>query len=89
MNAIEHGGRELAVQHVVSTEAFVDEGRLVVTVNDCGQWDGDTTRSRRLDTRGRGLTLMYGLMDHVAIHRSRNGTQVVITHRLDREGLAR
>jgi len=87
MNAIEHGGRELGVHHVVTTEAFADEGQVVVTVNDCGQWNLDTTRSRRLDTRGRGLTLMYGLMDHVEIRRSRNGTQVVLTHRLDREDL--
>jgi DNA-binding response OmpR family regulator/serine phosphatase RsbU (regulator of sigma subunit)/anti-sigma regulatory factor (Ser/Thr protein kinase) len=86
VNAIEHGSNQLNAAQVVTVEAFVDGRELVVGVTDGGQWNADTTRSRRMNTRGRGLVLMYALMDEVDIRRSRQGTTVVMRRRLDGVG---
>ena len=58
-------------------EAFVDaecqDGTAIVVVRDLGQW-----RAPRDDPgwRGRGLTIIYGLADHVEVRHGAGGTTV-------------
>jgi PAS domain S-box-containing protein len=74
-NAIEHAyGPGDAVFFV---EASVDGGEVVASVRDTGSW-----RDRRDDQRGRGLTIMNGLMDDVEVARSPTGTVVTLRRRL-------
>ncbi len=76
-NAVEHayprGAGELMVR------AWLDDGRLVVVVED-GNWRPPS----RTDQRGRGLTLMHGLMDDVEIVPSGpgSGTRVTLRRRV-------
>jgi anti-sigma regulatory factor (Ser/Thr protein kinase) len=55
----------------------VDGGEVVASVRDTGSW-----RDRRDDQRGRGLTIMNGLMDDVEVARSPTGTVVTLRRRL-------
>ena len=77
-NAVEHayprGAGELMVR------ARHDDGRFVVVVEDEGDWRPPS----RTDQRGRGLTLMHGLMDDVEIVPSGpgSGTRVTLRRRV-------
>ena len=74
-NAVEHayprGPGELIVR------ARRDDGRLVVVVEDEGEWRPPS----RTDQRGRGLALMHGLMDDVEIVPSGAGAGTRVTLR--------
>lgn len=78
-NVVEHayprGSGELIVR------ASHDNGRLVVIVEDEGEWRAPS----RTDQRGRGLTLMHGLMDAVEIVPSEagSGTRVTLRRRVE------
>jgi anti-sigma regulatory factor (Ser/Thr protein kinase) len=78
-NVVEHayprGSGELIVR------ARHDDGRLVVVVEDEGEWRAPS----RTDQRGRGLTLMHGLMDAVEIVPSEagSGTRVTLRRRVE------
>jgi anti-sigma regulatory factor (Ser/Thr protein kinase) len=78
-NVVEHayprGSGELIVR------ARHDNGRLVVVVEDEGEWRAPS----RTDQRGRGLTLMHGLMDAVEIVPSEagSGTRVTLRRRVE------
>ncbi|WP_235215801.1 SpoIIE family protein phosphatase [Mycobacterium kyorinense] len=74
-NAIEHGSREDRAG-TVSIEAFVRGGSVAVTVSDAGRWSGDSSASLRSLQRGRGLTLINGLADHVQTERTAAGTRI-------------
>ena len=58
-----------------------DNGRLVVVVEDEGEWRAPS----RTDQRGRGLALMHGLMDDVEIVPSEagSGTRVTLRRRVE------
>jgi len=77
-NAVEHayprGAGELMVR------ARHEDDRLVVVVEDEGDWRPPS----RTDQRGRGLTLMHGLMDDVEIVPSGpgSGTRVTLRRRV-------
>jgi signal transduction histidine kinase/DNA-binding response OmpR family regulator/serine phosphatase RsbU (regulator of sigma subunit) len=79
-NAIEHGSPS-APRTTVALEAFAREDRITVTVTDTGRWTADSSASRRVAIRGRGLTLINGLCDHVETRRTRRGTRVTLTYR--------
>jgi anti-sigma regulatory factor (Ser/Thr protein kinase) len=79
-NAIEHGSPS-APRTTVSLEAFAREDRITVTVTDTGRWTADSSASRRVAIRGRGLTLINGLCDHVETRRTSRGTRVTLTYR--------
>ncbi|MGW6056744.1 SpoIIE family protein phosphatase [Streptomyces sp. NPDC055189] len=79
-NAIEHGSASNAANSI-SVEAFADEEMVSTTVSDAGRWSGDSSASRREASRGRGLTLINGLSEHVRTVRSSTGTRVTMRHR--------
>ncbi|OBH90095.1 SpoIIE family protein phosphatase [Mycobacterium sp. E2989] len=76
-NAIEHGS-DGEPRRTVSVEAFLREQTVAVTVSDTGRWEGDSSASLRSRRRGRGLTLIGGLADHVDTLRTAGGTRVTL-----------
>ena len=74
-NAIEHaygpGDASFRVQ------AVVEDRELVVVVRDSGRW-----REQRGENRGRGLSIIEGLMDEVELVREAHGTTVRMRRRL-------
>jgi len=77
-NAIEHGHRHNP-QGVISIDATAMVDRVQLTITDTGSWkppqSGDSTR-------GRGIALMRGLMQEVAINPDDTGTTVHLTTRI-------
>ncbi|MEU7423007.1 SpoIIE family protein phosphatase [Streptomyces sp. NPDC040750] len=72
-NAIEHGHRDRPGETVrLRAEAFVDDLRLTVT--DTGRWKAPQPELNA--HRGRGVTLMRSLMQHVTITPGTAGTTV-------------
>lgn len=76
-NAIEHGSYG-EPRRTVSIEAFLRQDTVAITVSDTGRWVGDSSASLRRRRRGRGLTLIAGLADHVDTLRSSAGTRVTL-----------
>ncbi|UXA07712.1 SpoIIE family protein phosphatase [Mycobacterium sp. SMC-2] len=76
-NAIEHGS-DGEPRRTVSVEAFLRQRAVAVTVSDTGRWAGDSSASLRSRRRGRGLTLIGGLADHVDTLRTPGGTRVTL-----------
>ncbi|KLO42735.1 SpoIIE family protein phosphatase [Mycobacterium nebraskense] len=76
-NAVEHGS-DGEPRRTVSVEAFLRQQTLAVTVSDTGRWVGDSSASLRSRRRGRGLTLIGGLADHVDTLRTAGGTRVTL-----------
>jgi anti-sigma regulatory factor (Ser/Thr protein kinase) len=74
-NAIEHayGPGDASFQ----VEIAVEGGDVVAEVRDSGNW-----RDRRGEHRGRGLTIIEGLMDSVDVRREPSGTAVRMRRRL-------
>ncbi|TFV55893.1 response regulator [Mycobacterium sp. PS03-16] len=71
-NAIEHGHRHQPGTVTLRASALVD--RLELTITDTGSWK--TPRPGADMRRGRGVTLMEGLMDDVSIESGVDGTTV-------------
>lgn len=75
-NSIEHGSR-FDARRTVSVEATRLGASLLTTVTDSGA--PAKARERVRDSgRGRGLPLMKGLADHVAVERGQHGTTVTL-----------
>jgi PAS domain S-box-containing protein len=72
-NAIEHGHRDRP-EGIVSLHATAVVDRLQVTVIDTGTWK--TPREVPDISRGRGITLMRGLMEGFTLHSNDAGTTV-------------
>ena len=51
---------------------------MQISVRDFGVW-----RERRGEDRGRGLTIMEGMMDDVEVSRTSQGTTVRMSRRLE------
>ncbi|MDT5202247.1 MAG: hypothetical protein QOH34_3769 [Mycobacterium sp.] len=77
-NAIEHGSGGDAAK-TVAIEAFVRGRTVTATVTDAGQWSGDSSASNRSLHRGRGLTMINGLADHVKTARTPGGTRITLS----------
>ncbi|SPM33670.1 histidine kinase, partial [Mycobacterium rhizamassiliense] len=73
-NAIEHGHRDGSVGGTISIQATMHVDRLHVTISDTGTWKDPSTDDEV--SRGRGIALMRGLMEHFAIQPSDTGTTV-------------
>jgi signal transduction histidine kinase/DNA-binding response OmpR family regulator len=76
-NAIEHGSGN-DPRNTVSIEAFVRGDTVTATVSDTGRWSGDSSASLRSLQRGRGLTLINELPDHVKTARTPHGTRITL-----------
>jgi serine phosphatase RsbU (regulator of sigma subunit)/anti-sigma regulatory factor (Ser/Thr protein kinase) len=74
-NAIEHAYGPEATEFEV--EIGSSAGKITITVRDTGRW-----REPRGTNRGRGLTLMEGLMDEVDVQSSEDGTVVALSRKL-------
>jgi anti-sigma regulatory factor (Ser/Thr protein kinase) len=74
-NAIEHAYGPTDATFEV--EATFEEGEVMASVRDRGRW-----REPRGEERGRGLTIMHGLMDSVEVEPDRDGTVVRMRRRL-------
>jgi anti-sigma regulatory factor (Ser/Thr protein kinase) len=61
----------------------VDDGEVVASVRDTGSW-----RDQRDQQRGRGLTIIEGLMDDVEVTRGPGGTIVRMRRRLGQRAAA-
>jgi PAS domain S-box-containing protein len=80
-NAIEHAyGPGDETFHV---EAAFEDGELVASVRDSGSW-----RERRSEHRGRGLSIIKGLMDDVDVATEHQGTVVRMRRQLGAGTLA-
>jgi anti-sigma regulatory factor (Ser/Thr protein kinase) len=77
-NAIEHGSCGDPTK-TVSIEAFVRGHTVTATVSDAGRWSGDSSASQRNQQRGRGLTMINGLADHVKTARTAHGTRLTLS----------
>ncbi|MEU1054180.1 SpoIIE family protein phosphatase [Streptomyces sp. NPDC005876] len=78
-NAIEHGHRHSPGEIVrLRAEAYVDDLRLVIT--DTGQWK--TPQPEANAHRGRGMTLMKAMMQHVTVTSGAAGTTVQMHTRI-------
>ncbi len=76
-NAIEHAYGPGDASFRVDVE--LSEGTILATVSDQGSW-----RERRGENRGRGLAIIEGLMDEVAVSREDVGTVVRMRRRIRR-----
>ena len=73
-NAIEHGQQGRPGGSIILLEATMHVDRLHLTVTDTGIWKDPETVDEV--SRGRGIALMRGLMEHFAIEPSATGTTV-------------
>lgn len=78
-NAIEHGHRDRP-EGTVCLRATAVVDRLHVTVTDSGSWK--PPRETPGVSRGRGITLMQGLMENMTIHSDDAGTTVQMYARI-------
>jgi anti-sigma regulatory factor (Ser/Thr protein kinase) len=74
-NAVEHAYRP--GHESFALEADCDAGRVRITIRDTGRW-----RPPRGTDRGRGLMMMRGLMEHVDVRHTDQGTVVVLERTL-------
>ncbi|WP_118913786.1 SpoIIE family protein phosphatase [Mycobacterium shigaense] len=79
-NAIEHGHRGSSGGGTVSVKATMYVDQLHLTISDTGTWKEPYPVED--DTRGRGIALMRGLMEHFAIRSSDTGTTVQMYTRI-------
>jgi anti-sigma regulatory factor (Ser/Thr protein kinase) len=78
-NAVEHAYAPGTAAFDV--DATFDAGSVTIEVRDRGSW-----RAARGEHRGRGLPMMRALMDSVDVHRSEEGTTIVLRRRLGNGG---
>jgi anti-sigma regulatory factor (Ser/Thr protein kinase) len=74
-NAVEHAYREER-RPLMRVEAAVVDSEIVISITDTGTWK----RPDAGTDRGRGMTIMRGLMDYVEINTRPSGTSITIRH---------
>lgn len=80
-NAVEHAYRGGSDGYLFVRPA-IDRRMISIEIEDCGRWKPFQKR----EERGRGMILMYELMDRVRITSAQSGTNIVLT--LSRESEA-
>jgi serine phosphatase RsbU (regulator of sigma subunit)/GAF domain-containing protein/anti-sigma regulatory factor (Ser/Thr protein kinase) len=78
-NAIEHGHRD-STEGTISMGATALVDRVLLTITDTGSWK--TPQPARHSNRGRGIAMMRGLMQEVAVKPDTAGTTVHLTARI-------
>jgi anti-sigma regulatory factor (Ser/Thr protein kinase) len=64
-NAVEHGAP--CHNGLISVSAYLEGGCLTTEILDCGDFKAARQPATSLEERGRGLPLMFAVMDHVEI----------------------
>lgn len=79
-NAVEHGAP--CDNGLISVAAYLEAGCLTAEVRDCGDFKAARQPASGLEERGRGLPLMFAVMDHVEIDTVPGRTVVRLAKRL-------
>lgn len=79
-NAVEHGAP--CNEGLISVSVYIEAGCLTTDVGDCGDFQAARQSTNGLDERGRGLPLMFAVMDHVEIDSVPGRTVVRLAKRL-------
>jgi anti-sigma regulatory factor (Ser/Thr protein kinase) len=79
-NAVEHGAP--CANGLISVCLYIEAGCLTTEVRDCGDFKAARQPGGSLDERGRGLPLMFAVMDHVEIDTVPGQTVVRLARRL-------
>ena len=79
-NAVEHGAP--CDDGLISVSVYAEAGCLTTEVGDCGDFRLARQPGTGLEERGRGLPLMFALMDHVEIESIPGRTVVRLVKRL-------
>lgn len=81
-NAVEHGAP--CDNGLISVSLYIEAGCLTTEIRDCGDFKAARQPADGLEERGRGLPLMFALMDYVEIDSVPGQTVVRLTKRLPR-----
>ena len=79
-NAVEHGAP--CENGLISVSAYLEADCLTTEIRDCGDFNAARTPMDDLEERGRGLQLMFAVMDHVEIDALPGKTVVRLFKRL-------
>jgi serine/threonine-protein kinase RsbW len=79
-NAVEHGAP--CDNGPISVSLYIEAGCLTTEIRDCGDFKAARQPADSLDERGRGLPLMFAVMDHVEIDSVPGQTVVRLARRL-------
>jgi len=79
-NAVEHGAP--CDNGLISVSAYLEAGYLTTEIRDCGDFKAARQSETDLEERGRGLPLMFAVMDHVEIDTVPGRTVVRLAKRL-------
>jgi anti-sigma regulatory factor (Ser/Thr protein kinase) len=79
-NAVEHGAP--CDNGLISVSVYIEAGCLTTEIRDCGDFKAARQPENSLDERGRGLPLMFAVMDHVEIDSVPGQTVVRLARRL-------
>lgn len=81
-NAVEHGAP--CENGLISVSVYLEAGCLTTEIRDCGDFRAVPQPANLLAERGRGLQLMFAVMDNVEIDTVPGRTVVRLTKRLPR-----
>ncbi len=79
-NAVEHGAP--CDNGLISVSVYLEAGCLTTEVGDCGDFQAARQPANDLEERGRGLPLMFAVMDHVEVDAVPGRTVVRLAKRL-------
>ena len=79
-NAVEHGAP--CDNGLISVSLYIEAGCLTTEIRDCGDFKAARQPANLLEERGRGLPLMFAVMDHVEIDSVPGQTVVRLAKRL-------
>jgi anti-sigma regulatory factor (Ser/Thr protein kinase) len=79
-NAVEHGAP--CDNGLIGVSLYIEAGCLTTEIRDCGDFKAARHPANLLEERGRGLPLMFAVLDHVEIDSVPGQTVVRLTKRL-------
>jgi anti-sigma regulatory factor (Ser/Thr protein kinase) len=79
-NAVEHGAP--CANGLISVSVYLEADCLTIEIRDCGDFKAARQPSDVLEERGRGLPLMFAVMDHVEIDTVPGRTVVRLAKRM-------
>lgn len=78
-NVVDHAYRQKSASATLGLALWIEGETLCIEITDRGAWRPVPTLS---NNRGRGLTMIYQLVDSVLIHNGTDGTRVLLRHPL-------